>query len=104
MGKRFIISESEKEDIKSKHEIDIDQKLFTYLRRNLKFKKRKYPGFDWEPNIITYVYDNEEKVLNSKKDALNWIFANLPEKYTEEDSKTRRTIRKYMNDSIDSLK
>lgn len=39
MGKRFIISESEKEDIKSKHEIDIDQKLFTYLRRNLKFKK-----------------------------------------------------------------
>ena len=104
MGRRIIISEEEKDNIKSKQNLDIDPKLLTHLRRHLKFKTKKYPTFDWEINIVTYSYEGEEKVLNSKKDALNWIFHNIPDEYTVEDAKSRRTIRKYMNDCLDTLK
>lgn len=104
MGKRILISEEEKVDIKSQHNLDIDPDLFNHLRRNVKFKKYNHQFSNWEMPIISYIVFDKLKSFNSKKETLNRIFVALDDKWTKNEAVARRTIRKYINDMIDSLK
>ena len=102
MGNKIIITEEERVNIKDKQNLDIDPNLFNYLRRNVKFKTNLIPTI--EKPFITYVFDDEMRLVTSKKDVLNRIFVNLDDKWTTDEGKARRTIRKYINDSLDALK
>jgi hypothetical protein len=44
------------------------------------------------------------RLVTSKKDTLNRIFHNLEDKWVTDEPKARRTIRKFINDSLDALK
>jgi hypothetical protein len=50
------------------------------------------------------VFDDEMRLVTSKKDVLNRIYNNLDDKWVKDESKARRTIRKFINDSLDGLK
>ena len=102
MGNKIIISEQDRVDIKDKQNLDIDPNLFNYLRRNVKFKTNLIPTI--EKPFISYVFDDEMRLVTSKKDVLNRIFVNLDDKWVQDEPKARRTIRKYINDSLDALK
>lgn len=102
MGNKIIISEQDRVDIKDKQNLDIDPNLFNYLRRNVKFKSNLIPTID-KP-FISYVFDGEMRLVTSKKDVLNRIFVNLDDKWVQDEPKARRTIRKFINDSLDALK
>ena len=102
MGNKIIISEEERVDIKDKQNLDIDPNLFNYLRRNVKFKSNLIPTI--EKPFISYIFDDEMRLVTSKKDVLNRIFHNLEDKWVTDEPKARRTIRKYINDSLDALK
>ena len=101
MGNRIIISEEERVDIKNKQSLDVDPNLFNYLRRNVKFKSNKIPSIS-KP-FISYIFDDEMRLVTSKKDVLNRIFFNLEDKWVQDEPKARRTIRKFINDSLDAL-
>lgn len=102
MGNKIIISEQDRVDIKDKQNLDIDPNLFNYLRRNVKFKSNLIPRI--EKPFISYIFDDEMRLVTSKKDVLNRIFYNLEDKWVADEPKARRTIRKYINDSLDALK
>ena len=102
MGNKIIISEEERVDIKNKQNLDVDPNLFNYLRRNVKFKANLIPSI--EKPFISYIFDDEMRLVTSKKDVLNRIFHNLDDKWVQDEPKARRTIRKYINDSLDALK
>ena len=102
MGNKIIISEEERVDIKNKQNLDVDPNLFNYLRRNVKFKTNFIPSI--EKPFISYIFDDEMRLVTSKKDVLNRIFHNLDDKWVQDEPKARRTIRKYINDSLDALK
>ena len=102
MGNKIIISEQDRVDIKDKQNLDIDPNLFNYLRRNVKFKSNLIPTI--EKPFISYVFDGEMRLVTSKKDVLNRIFVNLDDKWVQDEPKARRTIRKFINDSLDALK
>jgi len=102
MGNKIIISEQDRVDIKYKQNLDIDPNLFNYLRRNVKFKFNLIPTI--EKPFISYIFDGEMKLVTSKKDVLNRIFVNLDDKWVQDEPKARRTIRKFINDSLDGLK
>lgn len=101
MGNRLIISEEDRVDIKDKQNLDIDPNLFNYLRRNVKFKTNFIPSID-KP-FISYVFYDEMRLVTSKKDVLNRIFHNLDDKWVVDEPKSRRTIRKFINDSLEAL-
>lgn len=102
MGNKIIISEQDRVDIKDKQNLDIDPNLFNYLRRNVKFKSNLIPTI--EKPFISYIFDGEMRLVTSKKDVLNRIFVNLDDKWVQDEPKARRTIRKFINDSLDGLK
>lgn len=102
MGNKIIISEQDRVDIKDKQNLDIDPNLFNYLRRNVKFKSNLIPTI--EKPFISYIFDDEMRLVTSKKDVLNRIFVNLDDKWVQDEPKARRTIRKFINDSLDALK
>jgi len=102
MGNKIIITEEDKVDIKNKQNLDVDPNLFNYLRRNVKFKTNLIPSI--EKPFISYVFDDEMRLVTSKKDVLNRIYNNLDDKWVKDESKARRTIRKFINDSLDGLK
>lgn len=81
---------------------DIDSKLFNYLRRNLKFRAQYIPEI--EKPFITYVFDGEMRLVTSKKDVLNKVFNSLDDKWTQDQTKARKTIRKFINDSLEDLR
>jgi len=102
MGIKIIITEEDRADIKNKQNLDVDPNLFNYLRRNVKFKTNLIPSF--KKPFITYVFNDEMRLVTSKKDTLNRIFHNLEDKWVTDEPKARRTIRKFINDSLDALK
>jgi hypothetical protein len=102
MGYKIIITEEDRVDIKDKQNLDVDPNLFNYLRRNVKFKSNLIPSF--KKPFITYVFNDEMRLVTSKKDTLNRIFHNLEDKWVTDEPKARRTIRKFINDSLDALK
>ena len=102
MGYKIIITEEDRVDIKDKQNLDVDPNLFNYLRRNVKFKSNLLPSF--KKPFITYVFNDEMRLVTSKKDTLNRIFHNLEDKWVTDEPKARRTIRKFINDSLDALK
>ena len=104
MGKRILISEEERDDIKLQHNLDIDPDLLNYLRRNVKFKKHNTEFSDWKVPLISYIVDGRLKSFNSNKETLNRIYVSLDDKWTKDEAVARRTIRKYINGMIDSLK
>lgn len=103
MGNKMTITEQDRVNIKDKQNLDIDPKLFNYLRRNVKFQKH-YLGFDSDHPILSYIFDGEMRLVTSKKDVLNKIFHILGDRWVADETKSRRTIRKFINDFIDSLK
>ena len=103
MGNKIITTEQDRVDIKDKQNLDIDPKLFNYLRRNVKFKKY-YLGFDSGCPVFSYVFDGDMRLVTSKKDVLNRIFVNLDDKWVTNETISRRTIRKFINDFLDDLK
>ena len=102
MGNKIIITEEDRVDIKNKQNLDVDPNLFNYLRRNVKFKTNLIPSF--KKPFITYVFNDEMRLVTSKKDTLNRIFHNLEDKWVTDEPKARRTIRKFINDLLDALK
>ncbi len=102
MGNKIIITEEDRVDIKNKQNLDVDLNLFNYLRRNVKFKTNLIPTI--EKPFISYVFHDEMRLVTSKKDVLNRIYNNLDEKWVTDEPKARRTIRKFINDSLDALK
>lgn len=103
MGNKMTITEQDRVDIKDKQNLDIDPNLFNYLRRNVKFQKH-YLGFDSDRPILSYIFDGEMRLVTSKKDVLNRIFVNLENKWVTDETISRRTIRKFINGYLDTLK
>ena len=113
--KRFLLSEEEKNDIKSQHD-DIDRKLMTFLLRRHKIEEREL-GDDWEDiepiKVTEYTFEGypgygfnsfaskkemEKKIIDMlyENDILdNWTY-DLDQQDTKR-VKTIKTIRKFLD-------
>jgi hypothetical protein len=113
--KRFLLSEEEKNDIKSQHD-DIDRKLMTFLLRRHKIEEKEL-GYDWEdfdPVKITeytfegipgYGFTNFFSKKEMEKKIIDMLYENdvldyWPYDLDQQDPKrvkTIKTIRKFLD-------
>ena len=91
-------NKNNKEDLEKKYSGNTDEKLFLYLRRNHPVEVRRIEGIK-EPFIS--IFDGDKfRLLQSKKEMVNWIFSDIEyeEKFKDlETNVIRRTIKKYID-------
>ena len=111
--KRLILTEEEKNDIKSQHD-DIDRAIMNFLLRRLKKEERKIGDFDDNPLIVTeyrfegipgYGFNSFASKKDMEKNLINMLYENdilenHPYDLDERDPKRVKlikTIRKFLD-------
>lgn len=96
---RILVTEQQMENLKSKYEGNIDNKILTHLKRHFPISTKKLDGFE-KPFRFIYIDDRTRNLDDSKKYLVNKIFSILEDEFSNTDKNLiRRTIKYYIDAS-----
>jgi hypothetical protein len=97
---RLILTEDDKNDIKSQYQGSVDKKFYDFLKSNIEVESRNVDFTD-KPFVLMYVNGKSRLLNNSKKYLVNVLLNAYGDDFSNlNDASKRLTAKKY----IDELK